>query len=68
MSGWVSHKAGWNSVEKMQYLATAVNRNTMTRTSGHYNYNVVTAASNDTYQCESSSSNKYYCYVDDDGY
>ena len=67
MSGWVGHRAGQNSVERIQYLATAGNRNTIPRTSGHCNENVVVAASNDTYQCESNISDKDYYGSDDDG-
>lgn len=55
MSGWVGHRAGRNSVVRIQYIATAGNRNTIPRKCGHYNDNVVTAASNDTYQFESNS-------------
>jgi hypothetical protein len=32
----VGHRAGRNSVERIQYLATAGIRNTIPRTSGHY--------------------------------
>ena len=70
MSGWVGHKFGRNSVERIQYLVTAGNRNTISRTSGRYNENVVTVASNDTYQCDSNRSDQDYYYGDDfdDGY
>jgi hypothetical protein len=68
MSGWVDHRAGRNSVERIQYLAAVGKRNTIPRTSGHYNDNVVTAPSNDTYQFESNSSDNDYYFGDYDSY
>lgn len=51
-----------------ELFATVGNRNTTPRTSGHYNDNVITAASNDTYQCESNSRDSDYYFGDYDGY
>lgn len=68
MSGWVGHRAGRNSVERIQILATTGDRNTIPRTSDHYNDNVVTAASKDTYHCENYSGDKDYYFGDFDGY
>jgi len=68
MSGWVDHRAGRNSVERIQYLATVGNRSTIPRTSGHYNDNVVTVSSNDTYRYESNSSDNHYYFDDYYGY
>jgi hypothetical protein len=65
MTGWVGHRAGRNSAEKIKFHATAGNRNTIPRTSGHF---TVTVVSNDTNQCESNSSDNDYYFVDDDGY
>jgi hypothetical protein len=57
---------GRKFVERLQYLATAGNRNTIPRTSGHYNDYVGTAASDDTIQCDSNSSDSDFGNNDDD--
>ena len=59
---------GLKSVERLQYLATAGNRNTIPRKFSHYNDHVVTAANNDTIQCDSNSSDSDFGDDDDDGY
>jgi hypothetical protein len=64
----VGHRAGGNNAKKMQFLATAGNRNTISNMPGHYNDYIGTAASNDTNQCGSNNIDNYYYYGDNDGY
>lgn len=62
----MGHRAGQNTAERIQYLATVGNR--IPRTCGNYNGNIVTAASSGNIQCESNSSDSDYYFGDDDCY